>query len=67
MGFKEARINAGKSVKEVMDAMNVSDAAVYSWETGQYAPSIDKLVKLADFYGTTVDALLRSEEKWDGQ
>lgn len=67
MGFREARINAGKSVKQVMEAMGVSDAAVYSWETGQYAPSKDKLVKLADFYGTTVDALLRSDWKCDGQ
>lgn len=60
MGFKDARVKAGKTVKEVMDEMGVSDAAVYSWETGQYMPSKDKLIKLADFYGTTVDALLRS-------
>ena len=59
MGFKDARVKAGKTVKEVMDEIGVSDAAVYSWETGQYTPSKDKLVKLADFYGTTVDALLR--------
>lgn len=61
MGFKQARIQAGKSIREVMEAMGVSDAAVYSWETGQYAPSTDKLVKLADLYGVTVDQLLREE------
>jgi len=62
MGFKDARVKAGKTVKEVMDEIGVSDAAVYSWETGQYTPSKDKLVKLADFYGTTVDSLLRDND-----
>lgn len=59
MGFKSARIAAGKSVKEVMDYMSVSDAAVYQWETGVFVPRPDKMLKLAEFYGTTVDALLR--------
>jgi len=59
MGFRQARLDAGVSVKEVMAYMGVSDAAVYQWESGVYTPRPDKLVKLASLYGCTVDALLR--------
>lgn len=59
MGFKEARLKAGKKVSEVMAYMGVSDAAVYQWETGVTMPSGNKLVKLAEFYGCTVDELLK--------
>lgn len=58
MGFRSARIKAGKKVTEVMEHMGVSDAAVYFWENGTTHPTIDKLVKLAKFYGVTVEELL---------
>jgi len=59
MGFRQARLDAGVSVKEVMAYMGVSDAAVYQWESGVYTPRPDKLVKLASLYGCSVDELLR--------
>lgn len=59
MGFRSARQKAAKTVQEVMKFMNVSDAAVYQWETGVTTPRTDKLIKLAEFYGCTVDELLR--------
>lgn len=62
MGFQSARIKAGKKISDVMDYMGVSDATVYNWETGTYTPRKDKLLKLAEFYGVTVDELLREEE-----
>lgn len=58
MGFRDARIKAGKSVREVMQHMGVSDASVYFWESGVTRPRPDKLLRLADFYGCTVDDLL---------
>lgn len=61
MSFREARQKAGKTVAEVMKHMGVSDAAVYMWETGETTPRPDKLVKLAEFYGVTVDELLRKQ------
>lgn len=63
MGFKSARIAAGKTIKDVMEFLGVSDAAVYQWETGVYVPRADKLLKLAEFYGTTVDKLLKGDEQ----
>lgn len=63
MGFKDARIKAGLSVAEVMAALNVSDAAVYQWESGKNTPKGKRLPELAKLYGCTVDDLLKEEEK----
>lgn len=63
MGFRSARINAGKTVSDVMKEMGVSDAAVYNWETGVNKPRASLLVKLADYYGCSVDDLLREDPK----
>ena len=61
MSLKSERLRAKKKVREVMEYMGVSDAAVYQWETGETTPRPDKLVRLAQFYGCTVDDLLRKE------
>lgn len=61
MSLRSARLKAKKKVQEVVEFMNVSDAAVYQWETGETTPRPDKLVKLARFYGCTVDDLLKKE------
>ena len=58
MGFKDARITACKSVREVMSYMNVSDATIYYWESGVTSPRSEKLLRLAEFYGCTVNDLL---------
>ena len=59
MGFKQARINAGLSVRQVMKVLNVSDAAVYQWETGVFLPNAKRLPEIAKPYGVTVDELLK--------
>lgn len=61
MSFKSERKKSGKSVAEVTKHMGVTDAAVYQWETGVTTPRTDKLIKLAEFYGCTVDELLRGD------
>lgn len=58
MGFRKARIAAGLSVAQVMEALKVSDAAVYQWETGVTHPSIKHLPEVAKLYGCSVDELL---------
>ena len=62
MGFKSARLKAGKKVQEVVDHLRVTDGAVYQWECGYSRPTAAKLIKLAEFYGCTVDELLREED-----
>ena len=62
MGFKTAREKAGLSVRQVMEAMEVTDVAVYQWESGKNMPKTSSLPKLAKLYGVTVDELLAGEE-----
>ena len=61
MRFKEARLKSGKSVQEVREALGCSDAAIYLWETGKTEPRIDKLIKLSQLYGVSIDYLLGSD------
>lgn len=62
MGFKSARKNAGIKLREVADALGVTEQAVCSWESGVKKPRADKLLALANIYHCTVDELLREEE-----
>ena len=62
MSFRSARLRAGLKVTDVMKVMQVSDAAVYMWETGLTRPRIANLLKLATLYGCTVDALLTGDD-----
>ncbi|WP_418253844.1 helix-turn-helix domain-containing protein [Gemmiger formicilis] len=59
--YKRLREKAGITVKQVMEALGVSDATVYFWETGVNNPKASKLPALAKLYGCTVDDLLRKE------
>ncbi len=61
-GFKKARISAGLTVSEVCKELGVSDAAVYSWETGKWLPTGKRLLEVAKLYGCTTDELLSEEE-----
>ena len=62
MGFRNARIKAGLSVAEVMEALKVSDAAVYLWESGKNIPKGKRLPEVAKLYGCTIEELLKEEE-----
>ena len=61
MGFRKARLRAGMSVAQVMEALSVSDAAVYQGETGVTMPTGKRLIELAKLYGCTVDELLKED------
>lgn len=56
--FRLYRKRAGYSQKEAADALNVTTAAVSSWEVGRYMPDPQNLKALADLYGVTTDILL---------
>ena len=49
--------------EQLAEAMGVSIGAVHKWETGLSVPEIGLIIKLADFYDTSVDVLLGYEMK----
>lgn len=66
--LKQLRDERGVSQAAVSKEMGVSRYAVYSYEKGKTAPTLDGLVALADYFDVTVDYLLgRSDTpRWEG-
>ena len=56
--LREARLQAGLTVREVADRIGVKHAIIVKYENGAIVPSIDRLYTLARLYGLTAAALL---------
>lgn len=48
---------------DLAEKLDVSRQSVSKWETGQAVPEVDKIIKLADLFGVTIDELLRDGDK----
>ena len=57
--LKELRKQKGLTQAEVADYLYVSPKTISRWENGDGIPDINILTDIADFYGITVDELLR--------
>ena len=49
------------SQSELAEALNVSRQSVSKWETDTSVPDLDKLVKLCELFGVSMDELVRGE------
>lgn len=56
--IRELRIQRKLTLSQLAAAMDKSEGAIRSWETGRAKPDADSLVKLSDFFGCTTDFLL---------
>ena len=56
-----------KNVKaaEVSRATGIPYSAFSDWKAGRYAPKADKLQKIADYFGVSVEYLMTGEQKPD--
>ena len=61
VGFRNMRIKAGKTQKQVADYFGMWSTGVSNWETGKAYPPADILVELAKLYKCSVDDLLKVE------
>lgn len=64
--LKELRRINNLRQKDVAEFLNISLTGYASWEQGLSEPNIENLIKLADYYNTTVDYLVNREEE-DGR
>lgn len=60
--FDKLRKNKGVSVYRVAKETGISQSTFTAWKSGEYVPKHEKLVKLADYFGVSVDYLLTGEE-----
>ncbi|HEM3658008.1 TPA: helix-turn-helix transcriptional regulator [Streptococcus suis] len=56
------RIDNGKNKEELSIYLNMTVDAYSRYETGKRQPSVDNLVKLAIFYGVSLDYLLGRDD-----
>ena len=59
----ELRTGRGMSQEDLAAALEVSRQSVSKWETDQSVPDLDKIIRLADLFGVTVDQLVREGER----
>lgn len=59
--LRKARLKAGKTQKEVADAIGVAKSTYCQYETGASEPNVLKIKAIAKFLGTTGDELLGLE------
>lgn len=57
MNIRKLREAAGLTQADVVRAFGVDAAAVVRWESGATMPRADKLPKLAQLFGCTIDEL----------
>ena len=57
--IRELRRQSGLTQSAFADKMSVSFQAVSNWERGIAPPDLDNLMSVADFFGVSVDSLLR--------
>lgn len=51
----------GLSQEALAEKIGISRQAYAKWETGTTVPDIEKCKALADFYGTSIDSLIKTE------
>ena len=58
----ELRTQKGMSQGDVAEALEVSRQSISKWETGGSVPELDKLIKLSQLFGVTLDELVLAKE-----
>lgn len=53
----------GYSQEEVAEKIGISRQAYAKWEKGETIPDVERCLKLAELYDTTIDALVKFEGK----
>lgn len=58
----ELRSRAGLSQGELADSLGVSRQAVSKWENNSAVPDLDKLLKMSELFGISLDELVKGEK-----
>ena len=59
--YKALRDYFGVTDYKVAKETGVSPATLSSWKNGVYTPKVDKLLKIAGFFGVTLEQLIGKE------
>jgi len=59
--YTELRDSKGYKDSDVAKETGLSPVVFAEWKSGKSQPKVDKLIKIADFFGVTLDELVRSQ------
>jgi transcriptional regulator with XRE-family HTH domain len=59
--LKELRRAKGLKQSDMAETFHISRIGYSHWESGTFEPNVETLIKLADFFGVTVDYLIGHE------
>ncbi len=57
--IQQQRIRAGLTQEELAERLSVARQSVSKWELNQTIPDVEKVLRMAELFGTTTDELLR--------
>lgn len=57
----QLRKKAGWSQEELAEQMNVTRQSVSKWEGAQSVPDLEKILRLSELFGVSIDNLLKDE------
>lgn len=61
--IRELRKQKGFTQLQFCQKMNITQSTLSGWETGRWQPDNEALIKLADFFGVTIDYLLERTDE----
>ena len=61
--LRKLRLEAGVTQKQLADAVSVSQQSINKYENHNIEPDIETLIRLADFFHTSIDHLTGHAEK----
>ena len=59
----QLRKNSGLSQEQLAEQLNVSRQAISKWESGTAVPESEKLITISNYFGVSVDYLLKDDEE----
>ena len=59
--IKDMRLQKGLLQKDIADKLNTTQRKISYWERGTVEPDLDTLIDIAEFFGVTVDELIKKE------
>ena len=64
IGEKIYKLRTEKNLSqgELSELLEVSRQSVSKWENGAATPDLDKIIKLSEVFGITIDELVKNEE-----
>ena len=53
--FEELLVKSNKTIYRVAKDLNMASSTFYDWKSGVSTPKLDKLIKIAEYFGVSIE------------